>query len=178
MATMKELREECAKLGITPGRSIAETEKRIAAARAQDESGERLVGLLAQTNAMMLGEAEDARAGLTPDQWRAAAKAPEPVTPEEEQAMAEYSAEMRRMDAMGETAWMAEQFKPRMSRLMRMLADTTAICGTLARNPLIYGGDPDRHDYATGTGYLVVASMQARGQWLQRQPWPTPRRFA
>lgn len=42
----------------------------------------------------------------------AEAEAPEPATPEEEQAMAEYSAEMRNMDAMGETAWLAEQFKP------------------------------------------------------------------
>lgn len=115
MATMKELRAECAALGITPGRSLAECERRIA-------------------------------------EWRAGKGADVAKT------------------------WKASQ--PRRSRLMRMLADTTAICGTLARNPLIYGGDPDRHDYATGTGYLVVASMQARGQWLQRQPWSTPRRFA
>lgn len=91
---------------------------------------------------------------------------PEPTTPEEEQAMAEYSAEMRRMDQMGEAAWMAEQFQapepPRMSRTARMLCDCAAICGTLARNPLVYGGDPQRHDYAVMGGWQTVLAMQAR----------------
>ncbi len=125
MATMKELRAECLALGITPGRSIAECERRIA---------ERRVDAAAVDAAMI------------------------------EQA------------SIGKTI-MGEQPKPRMSRTMRMLADCTAICGTLARNPLIYGGDEDRHDYATGTGYLVAVRVQARHQWQMRQPWPTPRRF-
>lgn len=114
MATMKELRAECAALGITPGRSLAECERRIA-------------------------------------EWRAGKGADVAKT------------------------WKASQ--PRMSRTMRMLADTTAVCGTLARNPLIYGGDPDRHDYATTTGYLVAVAVQVRRAWQMRQPWPTPRRF-
>lgn len=130
MATMKELREECAKLGITPGRSIAETEKRIA------EHPRRKAEADAEFVAWCEAETAASRA-------RVAALAP----------------------------------KPRMSRTMRMLADCTAICGTLARNPLIYGGDEDRHDYATGTGYLVAVRVQARHQWQMRQPWPTPRKF-
>jgi len=99
MATMKELREECAKLGITPGRSIAECERRIA-------------------------------------EWRAGKGAEVAKT------------------------WKAAQ--PRMSRTARMLCDCTAICGSLARNPLIYGGDPQRHDYAIMGGWQQVLMMQGR----------------
>lgn len=160
MATMKELREECAKLGITPGRSLAECERRIAEHRAARDAAVHGTGIMQVTtpgNAKHVAFAEFAKADDTADDT-----ATEPTTPEEEQAMAEYSAEMRRMDAMGEAAWTAEQFKPRMSRLMRMLADTTAVCGTLARNPLIYGGDPQRHDYAIMGGWQQVLMMQGR----------------
>ncbi len=119
MATMKELRAECAALGITPGRSIAECERRIA---------------------------------------------------EHRESIAKRKAGIRKL-------YGRDLDKPPMSRTMRMLADTTAVCGTLARNPLIYGGDPDRHDYATVTGYLVAVAVQVRRAWQMRQPWPTPRRF-
>lgn len=104
MATMKELREECAKLGITPGRSLAECERRIAEHRAPR--------------------------GINRDV--AAARAVPGIK------------------------------EPRMSRTARMLCDCTAICGSLARNPLVYGGDPQRHDYAIMGGWQQVLMMQGR----------------
>lgn len=116
--TMAQLRAECAKLGITPGRSKVETVTRIMEARA---------GKRPALNPVFV------------------ARAAEP---------------------------------PRMSRTMRMLADCTAICGTLARNPLIYTGDEDRHDYAIMGGWLVAVALQVRGQWMARQPRPAARRFA
>lgn len=161
MATMKELREECAKLGITPGRSLAETERRIAEHKATRDAAVLGTGIMQVTtpgSARQVTFAEFAKADdNTPG---------EPPTPEEEQAMAEYSAEMRRMDEIGEAAWIAEQFQapepPRMSRTARMLCDCTAICGSLARNPLVYGGDPQRHDYAIMGGWQQVLMMQGR----------------
>ena len=108
MATMKELRETCAAFGITPGRSIAETERRIAEAVNRQ------------------GQMATADSGI-----------------------------------------IAEQPAPRMSRTARMLCDCTAICGTLARNPLVYGGDPQRHNYAIMGGWQQVLMMQGRA--LARQ---------
>lgn len=159
MASMNELRAECARLGITPGRSIAECQRRIAVH--QVEQNDRIKPDTFLAAAAALGNPEPVGGTYAEFAQAAIAEAPEPATPEEEQAMAEYSAEMRRMDAMGEKAWMAEQFKPRMSRLMRMLADTTAICGTLARNPLIYGGDQGRFIYAHREGVGIAARILA-----------------
>lgn len=104
MATMKELREECAKLGITPGRSIAECERRISAQR---------------------------------------------------ESIAKRKAGIRKL-------YGRDLDKPPMSRTARMLCDCTAICGSLARNPLVYGGDPQRHDYAIMGGWQQVLMMQGR----------------
>ena len=187
--SLADVRAECAALGITPGRSVAECERRIAEKRQRDaEARARCGGRdpswthnapardAAMRDAAVLGTG--IMQVTTPGNERhvtfaefakaAVAEAPENLTPEEEQAereaMAEYSAEMRRMYEIGETAWMAEQFKPRMSRTMRMLADCTAICGTLAFNPLAYTGDMPRHAYAVTEGWPLAVRQQVRFQ--------------
>lgn len=86
--TMAELRVECAKLGITPARSIAETMARIEARRASD--------------------AKIANGA------------------------AELLARFRRSLAQ----------PPRMSRLMRHMADSTSLStGILRAHPIVYQGD-------------------------------------
>jgi hypothetical protein len=50
----------------------------------------------------------------------------------------------------------------RMSPFMRMLADTTAVCGTLSRNPLIYNGDMPRYAFAHTDGWPAVIRQQVR----------------
>lgn len=192
--TLAEVREECRLFGVQPGRSIAESEARIAAEKrvrnARDEAAacDRLIAKRQDEDAFearlaAIGDAVTHGTGIvqvvTPGDERhvkfaefakaAVAEAPENITPEEEAAMRDYSAEQRRMDAMGEAAWQAEQFKPRMSRMMRMLADTTAICGTLARNPLIYGGDMPRYAFAHTDGWPAVVRYHLHLARLAKQ---------
>lgn len=104
--SLAEVRVECAALGIQPGRSVAECERRIAEHKATRDAAVLGTGIMQVTtpgSARHVTFAEFAKADdNTPS---------EPPTPEEEQAMAEYSAEMRRMDEIGETAWIAEQFQ-------------------------------------------------------------------
>lgn len=162
MVTMKELSEECAKLGITPGRSVAETEKRIADRRAAGSIIGTAINAAAREAAVAQQAGAPTRHGLPVAAWRALAAGDDAE-----------AARIARLDRIARLALPRE-----VSRTMRMLADCTAICGTLARNPLIYTGDEDRHDYAIMGGWLVAVALQVRGQWMARQPRPAARRFA
>lgn len=108
--TMAEVRAECIALGLTPKRSIAATEEHIAEMKAywdrRDAANRQAAAeaRAAEKTARHVKFAEFAKAAV--------AEAPENITPEEEAAMRDYSAEQRRIDTMGETAWLAEQFKP------------------------------------------------------------------
>lgn len=151
--TLAEVRAECIAFGIQPGRSIAECERRIAERRASQAEA-------AADKARI--EGEFAKIGAWPQGVQAITaavedSAPPPLT-EKTRRREAAKREVRVSPALA-----APYGKPRrMSRTMRMLCDTTAICGTLAHNPLVYSGDPFRHEYATAEGVHVAAIMQAR----------------
>jgi hypothetical protein len=58
--TFQQLRARCAELGITPARSVAETQARIDHELACRASNDMVVGLLMQTNEMVLNLAREA----------------------------------------------------------------------------------------------------------------------
>ena len=106
--TLAEVREECIALGLVPARSIAQCEARIQLHRDTladaTTHGTGVMQVTTPGSERHVKFAEFAKA--------AEAEAPENITAEEEAAMRDYSAEQRRIDTMGETAWLAEQFKP------------------------------------------------------------------
>lgn len=158
MATMKELREECAKLGITPGRSIAECERRIA-----EENRERERRAAARQVEVQDSYARTVALFGNRPSWHVrdtgTGECFGPYATEEE------ANNLRKSKSRMEPAarYVVERATPRrMSRTARMLCDCTAICGSLARNPLIYSGDQQRHDYAIMGGWQAALLFQAR----------------